>query len=496
MMKLLLDYGALVIATYYIYNRLLKPQEKKLSCYLFLPIETCYIAFTSYVLNKLSSQSNMYFFTYSLLIVTFSIFFIITSSQKPNIIFLTTTLSFVMGFCCCTFLKVFAGGISTILWKVYAVQTTVLTPLLQIFLLFPTLLICRRLFRIKKFQGCLTALKNPLIADRGFSLCIFFMLFGTILSTLISLKQTDVANLFLLLIPLTLAASIALFFWWESKSEQMYLKAIKAQDYRILENYFYYCSEYTSKIEQEAKELSYLVHRDNKYIPTLQLAVRDLFSSDILPKQKADNLLSQLDAELSQRQTMFAKLSFQECPPSIGLPLVDQILCIFDSWCKSESITFCLDFCDNVSSITDLISEQDLQVLLYNLLENAFTSTKYNHGKELHLCIHQEDGQYTIDLSDSGIAFSLKSLVYLGKKAYSTYPCEEHQGIGLIRVYRTLQQYRASLLIDETDTFCKKFSKKISVSFDNKGEYHVKTNRNRKELRALYHRRDLIIHLD
>lgn len=494
MIDLLLDYGALVIATYYIYNRLLKPQEKKLSYCLFLPVEICYLAFTSYALSKLSAESNLYFFTYSLFVVTFSIFFIITSLEKPTTIFVTTTLSFVISFSCCTFSKVSAQSMTELLWNLYPVQTPILTPLLQVVLLLLSLLICRMLFGIRKFQKFLSALKNPRIADRGFFLSASLMLLGVILSALISLKQMDVTNLFLLLIPLTLAASIALFFWWESKSQQIYLKAEKEQDYRMLENYFNYCKEYTSELEQEARELSYLIHRDNKYIPTMQLAVRDLFSSDSFPKEKADHLLTQLDAELSQRQAMLTKLSFHDCLPSMGLPLVDQILRLFDCWCKKENLTFHLDFCHNISSITDSVSEQDLRVLLYNLLENAFTATKSNEGGSLSLSIHYEDGLYTIDLLDSGIAFSQKSLLSLGKKTYSTCDSEEHQGMGLMRVYRILQKYHASLVIDETDCLSQEYTKKVSVAFDQKGEYHLKTKRSRKELTTLSHRRDLVIH--
>lgn len=132
-------------------------------------------------------------------------------------------------------------------------------------------------------------------------------------------------------------------------------------------------------------------------------------------------------------------------------------------------------------------------------MENALIATIHEQGTNILLHIGVMDENYFISVWDSGIPFPKEVLFHLGKKQYSTHKEDGGSGIGLVSTYQLLQKYQASIHINEclasltNNTSKLDYTKQVSIIFDNKTEYHLRTNRDTEELSYLRQHSDLQI---
>ena len=372
---------------------------------------------------------------------------------------------------------------------------------MSIFQIFITLIF----FKIRRFKNGMPFLKNDKFNYIGIYLA------STILLCFLIIKPAKIENYKLYLIPVIfiLISFIFLFIWWRSRLKATYIKAVYNRELEILKNEL-------ATLKSDNEVLSSLLHKDNKLIPALELTVRNFICSDNPSAQDKDKILAQLNKLSMERKGIINNCStFNSTLPSTGYMVIDALLNYMMQKCSASDITMNVNIIGNLDTfIGKIIDESDFNTILADLIENAFIATKYNNGKNIYININSEVEFPTLDIYDSGNTFDDNVLMNLGMKRITTHKDSGGTGIGLSSTYGLCKKYNASFVITEDinsenttfkDTNSKDliseksssnvitFTKKVSIIFDDKSEYRLKTNNDFHNLQKLAKRVDLII---
>ena len=130
--------------------------------------------------------------------------------------------------------------------------------------------------------------------------------------------------------------------------------------------------------------------------------------------------------------------------------------------------------------VNNAVSKEDLEILLADHIKNAIIAI--NHTQNINRTIMVKLGKiesiYGIKFYDSGAEFELETLDNLGNKPSTTHAEEGGTGMGFMNTFETLKKYKASLIIEEYNKPSKdNYTKVISINFDNKNEFKIKSYR-------------------
>lgn len=489
MIRLFIRYIAIIFCTDYIYQKLLKQNSKN------------YIHYSLFILVALST-SILFLYAppkYRFLVIVVHIFFLFLrhrfiTCENPKTIFSIVVLSYGISYICFFLAQMSViipiSVICSYLMDISSIPTEVLQCLIACLQCF----FCWAIFRSKRLRNGMPFLRNPFFAQLGFLLGILVTGCAMISLTFDSFDATSSNLIYILVIISFFILSILIFSWWRNQTYQNYLLQAKEKECSQLEEQLDYCQEKIKKLEDENSQLSKVIHRDNKLIPSLQLAVHNFFSQ--ISKEdstalaiEAEKLLSQLEKEMKERSGTVNTLSnHAKKLPTTGISSLDQLLAYIHQRCHAEQITFDCNFNYDISSILenqDSLSEKELSTLLADLLENALVATRHHQGKHIFLYMGIMDGNFSLEVWDSGDKFPKEVLYHFGRKRYTTHKNEGGSGIGLMVTYELLKKYQASFLIDETESTDSFFTKKVIISFDKKGTYALHSQRSKEELSYL-----------
>ena len=292
---------------------------------------------------------------------------------------------------------------------------------------------------------------------------------------------------------------IFVYFTWKSSITKLYLEHLKDRDLNDLNEELEKKEAYIRKLEEENKELSKIIHGDNKLIPAMELAVTTFLKegskSDPDFAGKGEALLKDLERMSRDRKGILKKqdakcISF----PPTDISSVDSLLAYMQQKALDHDVTFVVAIsCDLVPMTEKYLSESELNTLLADLLENALIATGYNRSHHMLLQIDFLEKIYAVSVYDSGIAFSKEVLVNLGLQNYTTHKDDGGSGIGLVSTFDLAQKYNASIVIDEYMPGSGLYSKKLSIVFNRLGQYNLYTYRDKKDVDFLKQRTNLTI---
>lgn len=215
-------------------------------------------------------------------------------------------------------------------------------------------------------------------------------------------------------------------------------------------------------------ELSKIIHRDNKLIPAMVSAVKELIKNS--PENvKLNGLLKQLN-ELSteHREIINSYQKESDNLPTTGFIPIDAVLHYILSKSKQNNTEFTVNIAndcilDLLSKITDIT---DLTTILCDLGENALIATKnIVESKILFAFEYSETNALRINIYDNGPLFDEKVIANMGKKRITTHKDDGGSGFGLMTLFEILNKYNASFCLDERPN--NEFTKCIRLTFDN-----------------------------
>ncbi len=341
--------------------------------------------------------------------------------------------------------------------------------------IFSTFLICSIQLILSALLFHFQRLKKgmPFLLQQGASdIGVFISLLIVMASSLTGLYQEN-DPLFAILIFTIVIFGVLLFFWWKRSITQNYIKMLQKQENEAL----IYANQSLQKeiqtLKNDNESLSKIIHKDNKLIPAMELAVRELLSasqisdSEINLKNKADSLLKELQLLTEERKGIL--LSYEKdsiYSVSSGLTRLDALIHYMSQKCYLNKINFKVSLNADILYLTQhIIDETDLCTLTADLLENAMIACQNQPAKNILLVIGIENGHYCLTIFDSGTPFQSDTIQLIGKIRITTHADTGGSGIGLITTFEIAKKYKASFYIEEITTISM-YTKKISFCFD------------------------------
>ena len=329
---------------------------------------------------------------------------------------------------------------------------------------------------------------------------------GTCISLLIlicyitaSISNTTENNYLPFIIPLFLIFPCALLLisWWRAIITKNYRRKLQQFEMQKLKNELVQKEQEISRLLENNKALAQIIHRDNKLIPAMELAVNTFLQNQntLSPQQlKEQGLALAAHLQTMSQERKFNLTEYQtNGQPLASTGAVDAVLQLMYQRALQEQIDYNLRITENIKTTAlQSLSEEDFSHLLADLIENAFIAMSDVADKKILINLGRMGNHLSVEISDNGQPFSPEIFQDFGLKAHTTHAGNGGSGIGLMDIWKLKKKYRASLVITEYAPGTYSYTKQISLIFDAKKHYIIQTYR-RRELGQIRFRDDLYI---
>lgn len=316
-----------------------------------------------------------------------------------------------------------------------------------------------------------------------------FLLFCIILIIVIAqAKLQDLGNNNIFSIGL-IASILILLHIARRELQKYYLSRLKKLELESLRQELAEKDAMIQKLKDSNDHLAHLVHQDNKLIPAMESAVQhyltDAASTPETQLVKGQALAQELQRLAEDRQGNLTSYQSLRDLPHTGHAGVDAMLSHMQERALAQNIEYKLQIAADFSTAIDnQISEADLVHLLSDLIENAIIATKTCEHREIFISLGMPNGVPSIEVRDSGTPFSPSVYQDFGIEKHSTHLDDGGSGIGLMDIWTLKRKYAASLHIHEYAPETAPFTKRITLLFDRKNHYLIRTFRPQEILKG------------
>lgn len=485
MVETIVKYSAMMVFSFFVYLKLLNTKIQK-------RIYLCYFLYLLIVIPCVYFLTNYVSFSLIFMDILFSIFVIqkiklsLNLSISASIIsFGITYLAYLISAALVSILEVFITSISDrkYIIHLFAIICTISLQLIIIIILF-------RLKRLKKGM--------PFLIEHGSGDVFVFISVSLLIAASFIGGNINAEYIYIVPVFFVLISGLVVFFWWRNTITKKYLEKVKAQEIQALRDAINHQDAEIERLKQHNKELSKIIHKDNKLIPALEYAVRQYLlteesEADSLARlTKGKMLLSQIESASKERAGILSSYeSYSKRLPSTGVPSVDSLLTYMLQKSREQRVDFNLSLTGSVRYlIENITTEQDINTLLADLIENAIIATKKCAPKSILVHIGIANNCYFISVFDNGIPFTSETISNMGLKPTTTHAGEGGSGIGLMTTFEILKKYGASFVIEDIDNIL--YAKNVTVFFDNLNQFRIKS-KHISEIELFSAREDIVL---
>ena len=247
--------------------------------------------------------------------------------------------------------------------------------------------------------------------------------------------------------------------------------------------------EEVKKLEEEnlnfSKTSHSIAHRQKSIEHKLNILLaneENLNSKDI--ENEINNIRKELESE--------TKIELQKT----GIAVIDDMLSYMQAECIKNNINFQLQITGNIHyMVNNYIDKSDLEILLADHIKDAIIAVNHveTNNKSILVRIGEIDGKYGVYFYDSGVEFTIDTLIKLGKVPVTTYKGEGGSGMGFMNSFNTLNKYKATLIIEELNKPTNdNFTKVLKFIFNKEENFKIISYRN-KEIANKDNNKELII---
>ncbi|HKM02298.1 MAG TPA: GHKL domain-containing protein [Sedimentibacter sp.] len=341
------------------------------------------------------------------------------------------------------------------------------------------ILFCFFLFKLKRFKKGMTFLSDKTPSNTGLSFSFSILITSAFLAVYKNPSP-------LLIIPLlyTLISGLSIIVWWKSNLTKSYINKITSQEISEQKQIIIEQNKNIENLKQHNYELSKIIHRDNKLLPTLIHTTQEFLilfkssSSKELLMENSSNLLRQLEQISEERLKIINNYEFKTKNfPLTNLFSIDTLINYMYQKACANSINYNVSIQGNAMHFTTyFIKESDLRIIIAELIQNAIIAVNNLSKKYILINFSCQNHNYIIEILDSAALFHDSVLLNLGITPYTTHQDAGGSGIGLFDSIDILKMYHASFEIEElyNPTI---YTKKIKLCFDNLSQIRIKTYR-------------------
>lgn len=484
MIELLIRHFAIILSSLYTYARLLNlkrsPRQILISSLfsLCLSVATCLIKLHFSYISFLS-----------MIVFTF-VFTTWKTKTRIELSVTTTVLSFAICYVIYFFSSVLTSGVFWLFDVELSVSLIYLTACSSLLLL----LMIRLPFLSRRLKNGMPFLIKKGGGNAGVIISVILLCCGILLSNNKDMRLIYVVPLFMIIF-----GAVFMLIWWRSRLTREYIETLRSNEIKDLREMLLKKEDQIECLEQNNQALAKIIHRDNKLIPAMELAVRDFLKSaeqmeQTELKRHGQEILRQLKELSGERSGIIEEYQFQcKTLPKTKVYSVDTLISYMFNKSKGYRVKFDLAILGSIKYMAEkVIPESDLNTVLADLCENAILAAKDSERKSVLLVIGISDGCYSIDVFDSGLPFEIDTLANLGLEKITTRAESGGSGIGLATTFEIKEAYNASFIIEEYNSDGQLFTKKVSLKFDNLNQYLVITKRD-DAVKASSQRADLTV---
>lgn len=411
-------------------------------------------------------------------------------TSKPQATFIATTLSFIMSYT----ISVFAIFIALVfLFPLYPKESSFPYLFLVILSGFVQTLLTFSLFRIKRLKKGMPFLFTTSTINIVTLIClclIAFLVYQPVKNT-----NWKIRILILFMFVSTLAFLIH---WWQAQITKSYKHSLQIRELESLRVELQEKDKLLSELKAQNEQLGRLIHHDNKRIPAMEHAVSEYLVSDFddvqTIKEKGEALLVEIrDLSASRTNTLAEIYAKKFTHYDTGISALDTILNYMNKRASQRNTDLSVHIAVSLEDyIPRIISSDDLTHILSDLLENALIATESCADAAIQLQFYQSEKHFVVEVSDNGIPFTIDSFLNMGLSRLTTHADTGGSGIGLMDIWEIKEKYGATLHIEEFEQ-SEPFSKKISLVFNRKNLYSIRTWRS-DEISKASKRNDLRVY--
>lgn len=409
-------------------------------------------------------------------------------TARPQIAFIYVVISFGISYCA----HAFSSFISTLviylltqnLNKFSFLAVLLLASCFQaLFLLF--------LIKTKRLKRGLPLLHSTNYINIFTLLCLLFISLPTL-----SPLSTDPFGEHVLVFIVLIVILAFLIYWWQAQITKAYRHSLQLREQESKRIADLEKDILLQKLLKENERLAAITHRDNTLITTLSNATLNYLYTDYSDSEEAnkvrDELAENIKALSAGRTILPDNYNEKQARDfDTSFSLLNKLLHQADADAIQSNITFSVHFGVILDEFVPKdISEIDLVYMVDDLLKNAFKATRNSEPRMVQLQFYRLGKHFVVEVADNGIPFETRSLVNMGIEKLTTY--EDGSGIGLMNIWDTKEKCGATYHLEEYVT-PSPFSKKISLTFDKKNRYSIRTWR-KDEILQMSRRADLQVY--
>lgn len=354
-------------------------------------------------------------------------------------------------------------------------------------------LLVHHCFHMPRFRKGMTFLYHVPSANLISTLCIITVM----LMLLFSRANTMTNSIILLFYAFALVFSFILIYWWNYHITQTYRNYLRKNELDSLNLLLEERNQKIAYLKSENDKLARIIHKDNKIIPALSMAILDAKDDPShlqLPKDETQTSLYQKLQKLYEERTETLE-NYQKEGCRLPQSAYDSVNAVL-SYMQAEAARFKIPyqvilFDDLSAAVPKDISEEDLTHLLSDLLSNAIYASKEVPSASIQVCLGEQNGIFTVRVHNTGSVFPTDVLRDLGLVRHTTHADTGGSGIGLMDIWSIKKHCSATLLIDELSASPASYTS-INLLWNHKDHYMIQSDRSR-ELSTCIRRSDLMI---
>lgn len=355
------------------------------------------------------------------------------------------------------------------------------------------LLFLHLLFHIKRLRNGMPFIRNNKSINVGISISFFIILLFIYLYNVKSYLFAQRFGGFIIILLLALALLI----WWRRKITQSYVEKLRVSEVEALYKEISDKEHEIEKLHSNNRYLARIIHKDNKLIPAMELAVRNYLQNGMQMKpedarQYGIDLLAQLQTMAADREGIIQNYHDDyRFRPQIGLYSVDAIIYYMERRAIPHSIRYEYQFDKGLKEVMlSYIDENDAIHLLSDAIENSIIATMHAIKKEIKIHIGFIQDILFMDISDTGLPFEPATYQNFGLLQHTTHKDSGGSGVGLLDIWKLKHKYKISLQIYEYPPDDHEYTKKIRFFFDRRNHFLIQSYRS-QEITSLITRSDL-----
>ena len=387
-------------------------------------------------------------------------------TSKPQLSFIISSLGFVISYSLHAFSSLVVGLIAFKITPSFPYEVlALLSSLLQAFIIF-------NVFQLKRFNANPTIFLNTPLLNSATITCILFIY---------ALIYARLNNSYSLIILAFILALAFLIYWWQAQITKSYRRSLELRELESLRTELQEKNTAMMKVMEENERVHFINHRDNGLLTTLDYATSSILEMDFSDEAAVKERCRELAAEIHRaRDRRVSTVHTNE----VALPryqtkvsLLNLLLNRTSKRAFDEHVHFTVHINTELADfVPNAISDDDIVYLISDLLDNAFVATAKNNTRMIQLQFYKWNKQLVVEIADNGTPFEVDSILQMGIERRTTHADTGGTGVGLMTIWSIKEKYGATYHLDELEA-ATPFTKRISLTFDKKNRYSVRTYR-------------------